>query len=173
MTKSIACLLAAFAVSLPLPAQPATGPCQVCASGESPVRSSSSAIDHPGYLVAVERTALTGGAADGKRPANGNASTTLEKAEAVPSLNSGWKSDFRAPPGATQSTATVPARFTTPGVGLQSPSIKDPHASAEANRHSGEWLEVLPEWHAGWALIIGLLVVALRRVPIRFRSNGL
>lgn len=31
----------------------------------------------------------------------------------------------------------------------------------------------LPEWHIAWPLALGLLVVALRRMPLRFRSNGL
>ncbi|MGQ0750107.1 MAG: hypothetical protein ACT4PS_06180 [Betaproteobacteria bacterium] len=181
MIRSIACLLATFAVSTPVPAQPAAGPCPsasggICASGESPVnlQPPPKTVENPGYLVAIDRRSLRADAADGKRLDNDNASTTPQKAEPVPALNPGWRSDFRAAPGGAQ--ATVPARFTTDrhsSAGLQSRPIKDPQPGVEAKRHSAAWLEFLPEGHAGWALVIGLLVVALRRVPIRFRSNGL
>lgn len=175
MIRPIACLLATFAIGSPVLAEPVAASCpsgEVCASAEPPVNVQSRS-KWPGYLAAIDRRSLQTRGADAKRLDGGNASAAPQKAEPVLSLNPGWRSDFRTPPGDTQ--ATVPARFTTDrhSGSVLSPSIKDPHLSGEAKRHVASWLDFLPEWHAGWALVIGLLVVALRRVPIRFRSNGL
>lgn len=45
--------------------------------------------------------------------------------------------------------------------------------SLATQSRSESWLHFLPEWSIAWLLVLGLLVVALRRVPLRFRSNGL
>ncbi|MGQ0522881.1 MAG: hypothetical protein ACT4P8_04370 [Betaproteobacteria bacterium] len=40
--------------------------------------------------------------------------------------------------------------------------------------HPSRYLShLLPDWHIAWSLVLGLLVVALRRMPLLCRSNGL
>jgi hypothetical protein len=175
MIRPIACLVVTFAIGTPVLAEPVAAPCPsggVCASGEPPVTVQSRS-KRSGYLAAIDHRSLQAPAVNAKHLDAGNASTTPQKAEPVLPLNHGWRSDFRAAPRDTQ--ATVPARFTTdrPSGSVLSPSIKDAQLSVEAKQHAASWLDFLPERHTGWALVIGLLVVALRRVPIRFRSNGL
>jgi len=132
-------------------------------------------VDKPGFRVAIDRRSLRAHADQAPLPDNDNASAELHKTEPVLPRNPAWKSDSRIAPGRVQAAATVPARFAErpPGADLQKKFVADARLSDESKRDSAGWLEYFPEWHAGWALVIGLLVVALRRVPIRFRSNGL
>ena len=179
MTRSISSLLAALCVTASAAAQPAASPCSSdvagnCVPGAPSVNAQPPSVNKPGFHAAIDRKRVRAHAAGAPLSDNDNANAELQKADPV--LNPAWKRDFRVAPNTVQAGATVPARFTAerpPGAGLQSKPIADAQLSDETKRRSHGWLEYFPEWHAGWALIIGLLVVALRRVPIRFRSNGL
>ena len=180
MTRSISSLLAPFLVAASAAAQPVAFPCPpditgVCVSGGPSVNVKPASVDKPGFRVAIERRSLRAHPDQTPLPDNDNASPELHKAEPVQPRDPAWKTKSRVAPGRVHAGATVPARFTErpPGADLQSKSIADAQLSDETRRRSAGWLEYFPEWHAGWALIIGLLVVALRRVPLRFRSNGL
>lgn len=181
MKRSMTGLLATFVVTASAAAQPAATPCpsgvaSACASGAPSFKVQPASGDKAGFRVAIERRTVRGHAPEAVLPANDSARAEPQKADAALSLNPALKSDFPASRGGAQAGATVPARFIAdrpPGAGLQSKSIADAQLSDGTRRRSAGWLDYFPEWHAGWALIIGLLVVALRRVPLRFRSNGL
>lgn len=56
---------------------------------------------------------------------------------------------------------------------LQNVLIMELNGRFETESGAGPWLRFLPEWSIAWLLILGLLVVILRRAPLRYRSNGL
>lgn len=80
-----------------------------------------------------------------------------------------------APNDAHLLSRLVPARLTDwdSSGELQDFLMRHLESRVETGHQSRYWLHFLPEWHIAWPLAIGLLVVALRRMPLRFRSNGL
>jgi hypothetical protein len=69
----------------------------------------------------------------------------------------------------------IPARLTDwdSSGELQDLLMRYVETRLETGQRSRYWSHSLPEWHIAWSLALGLLVVALRRMPLRFRSNGL
>jgi hypothetical protein len=69
----------------------------------------------------------------------------------------------------------IPARLTDwdSSGELQDLLMRYVETRLDTGQRSRYWSHSLPEWHIAWSLALGLLVVALRRMPLRFRSNGL